>query len=131
MKYSEARELLHSYILVSGRGVDICWSDIRTQTSGYYTLQCHKFYLYIYNVYVYIKTFFLNLFQYCSWFIFWFFGHQACGILAPRSGIELTPSALEGELDSQRSPCNIYFKYEMNICSYDVLYYLYLVIMLL
>ena len=29
---------------------------------------------------------------------FWFFGHEACGILAPRPGIEPAPPALEGEV---------------------------------
>ena len=28
--------------------------------------------------------------------MFWFFGHKACGILAPRPGIEPIPPALEG-----------------------------------
>ena len=27
--------------------------------------------------------------------MFWFFGPEACGILAPKSGVELTPPALE------------------------------------
>ena len=30
--------------------------------------------------------------------MFWFFGREECGILVPRSGIELTPPALEGEV---------------------------------
>ena len=30
-------------------------------------------------------------------YIFWFFGHKACGILAPRPGMEPAPPALEGE----------------------------------
>ena len=29
---------------------------------------------------------------------FLFFGHKACGILAPQPGIENAPSALEGEV---------------------------------
>ena len=28
----------------------------------------------------------------------WFFGHEAYGILAPQSGMEPTPPALEGEV---------------------------------
>ena len=51
------------------------------------------------------KTFFLfflksllNLLQYCFCFVFWFFGHQACGILAPRPGIKPASPALEGEV---------------------------------
>ena len=30
--------------------------------------------------------------------LFWFFGLEVCGILAPRSGIEPEPPALEGEV---------------------------------
>ena len=30
--------------------------------------------------------------------MFWFFGHEACGILAPRPGIEPASPALEGRL---------------------------------
>ena len=30
-------------------------------------------------------------------FMFWFFGHEACGILALQPGIKPTPSALEGK----------------------------------
>ena len=30
--------------------------------------------------------------------MFWFFGHKACGILAPRPGIELTLPELESEV---------------------------------
>ena len=40
----------------------------------------------------------LNLLQYCFCFMSWFFGHETCGILAPRPGIEPTPPALEGEV---------------------------------
>ena len=31
-------------------------------------------------------------------FMFWFFGHKACGILASQPGTEPTPPALEGEV---------------------------------
>ena len=30
--------------------------------------------------------------------MFWFFGPEACGILAPQPGIEPAPPALEGEV---------------------------------
>ena len=30
--------------------------------------------------------------------MFWFFGHKACGILAPQPGIKPTPPALEGKV---------------------------------
>ena len=36
--------------------------------------------------------------------MFWFFGHQACGILAPHVGIEPTPPAQEGKVLTTRSP---------------------------
>ena len=37
----------------------------------------------------------LNLLRYCFCFIFWSFGPEACGILAPQPGSEPAPSALE------------------------------------
>ena len=40
----------------------------------------------------------LNLLQYCFCFMFWFFGREACEILAPRPGIEPAPSTLEGKV---------------------------------
>ena len=40
----------------------------------------------------------LNLLQYCFCFIFWFFGREACGILAPWPGIKPTPCALEDKV---------------------------------
>ena len=36
--------------------------------------------------------------EYCFCFMFWVFGHEACGISAPRPGIEPIPPALEGEV---------------------------------
>ena len=40
----------------------------------------------------------VNLLQYCFCFKSLFFGHEACGILAPWAGIKLTPPALGGEV---------------------------------
>ena len=37
----------------------------------------------------------LNLLRYCFCFLFWFFGHEACGILVPQPGIKPAPPALE------------------------------------
>ena len=39
-----------------------------------------------------------NLLQYCFCFTFWFFGREACGILAPWPEIEPATPALEGEV---------------------------------
>ena len=36
--------------------------------------------------------------------MFWFFGREARGILAPRPGIEPVPTALEGEVLSSGPP---------------------------
>ena len=36
--------------------------------------------------------------------MFWFFGPEACGILAPRPGIEPTTPALEGEVSTTGLP---------------------------
>ena len=50
-------------------------------------------------------TIFINLLQYYFCFMFCFFGHEACEILAPRPGIKPTAPALEGEvLACQGSP---------------------------
>ena len=39
-------------------------------------------------------------------FGFGFFGHEACGILAPQPGIELTPPVLKGEVLTTGLPGN-------------------------
>ena len=44
------------------------------------------------------KNLLLNLLQYCFGFMFWFFGCEACGILAPQSNIKLALPALEGKV---------------------------------
>ena len=57
--------------------------------------------------FIFLKIFFLhgpseksllNSLQYCLCFMFWFFGQEACRILASWPGIEPAPSALEGEV---------------------------------
>ena len=40
--------------------------------------------------------------------MFWFFGPEACGILAPRPGIEPTSSALEGDVLTSGPPGSPY-----------------------
>ena len=47
--------------------------------------------------------------------MFWFFGREACGILAPRPGIEPAPPALEGKVLTTGPPgksldCSKFFK---------------------
>ena len=46
----------------------------------------------------------LNLLQYCFCFMFWFLGHEACGILASCPGIKPAPPALEGEVLTTEPP---------------------------
>ena len=46
----------------------------------------------------------MNLLQYIFCFMFWFFGREACGILAPRPRIEPAPPALEGEVCTTGPP---------------------------
>ena len=36
--------------------------------------------------------------------MFWFFGREACGTLAPQAGIKPTPPALEGKVLTTGSP---------------------------
>ena len=45
-----------------------------------------------------ILKYFLNLFQYCFWDFFFFFGHKACGISAPQPEIEPENPVLEGKV---------------------------------
>ena len=70
----------------------------------------------------------LNLLQYCLCFMFWFFGHKACGILFPRSGIEPTTSAFEGKVLTTRLPEKfphvvllLFFNVYLFICLHQVL----------
>ena len=55
------------------------------------------------------KKYLLNLLRYCFCYLFNFFasvlcfGHEACGILAPQSGIKPTPPTLEGEVLTTRT----------------------------
>ena len=46
----------------------------------------------------------LNLLQYYFYFMFWFIGQKASGILASWPGIEPTPHASEGEVSTTRLP---------------------------
>ena len=46
----------------------------------------------------------LNLLQYCYCFMFWYFGCEACGTIAPQLGIEPTTPALEGEVLTTGQP---------------------------
>ena len=46
----------------------------------------------------------MNLLQYCFRLMFWFFGHEACGIFAPQPQKELAPPSLEGQVPTTGSP---------------------------
>ena len=46
----------------------------------------------------------LHLLQYCFCFVFWLFGHETCGILAPWTGIEPELPAVEAEILATRPP---------------------------
>ena len=45
-----------------------------------------------------------NLLQYCFCFMFWFFGHEACGILSSRPGIKPATPALESKISTTGPP---------------------------
>ena len=53
----------------------------------------------------------LNLLQYRFCFMFWFFGYEACGILAPRPGIKPALPALEGEVLTTGLPVKFLSRY--------------------
>ena len=46
----------------------------------------------------FFEIFSLNLLQYWFHFMFWCFGHKACGILAPRPGLKPATPALESKV---------------------------------
>ena len=51
-------------------------------------------------------------------YVFWFFGPKACDILAPRPGIEPSPSVLEGEIITTGSP-EKYPSTSLLLCSFN------------
>ena len=54
----------------------------------------------------------LNLLQYCFCFMLWFFGQEACEILAPWPGIEPASTALASEVLTTVQPGNsLYFDF--------------------
>ena len=69
---------------------------------------CFSIHIYLFFKYItFLKSLFFftvdhfyGLLQYCSCFVFWFFGHKAYGILAPQPGIEPAPPTLEGEFST-------------------------------
>ena len=65
----------------------------------------------------------LNLLQYCFWLgffcMFWFSGHEACGILAPRPGIDPAPPALEGDVLSTGPLGKSLFLFWSLFCSFQ------------
>ena len=50
--------------------------------------------------------------------MFWFYGQEACKILAPQSGIEFASAALEGEVLTTGPPGKFLwgFKEPLNVC---------------
>ena len=52
---------------------------------------------FFFNVNHFFKSL-LKVLQYSFYFMFWFFGCEACAILPPRPGIKPATSALEGEV---------------------------------
>ena len=62
----------------------------------------HKFFFKNFDV-DHLKKSILNSLQCCFYFMLWFFGPQAYGIIALRPGIEPNPPALEGEVLNHRT----------------------------
>ena len=65
-------------------------------------LDTHAFFFKVFFVFFFacgsfLKSF-LNLYNDSLCFMFWCFGHETCGILAPRLGIKPSTPALEGEV---------------------------------
>ena len=47
----------------------------------------------------------MDLLQYIFFLMFWFFGHEACGILVPQPGIELEGKVLTTALPGKSQEC--------------------------
>ena len=60
----------------------------------------------------------LNLLQYYFCFIFWFFGHRACGILALQPEIEPAQPVLEGEVLTTGLPGKSHILIHYTGCTY-------------
>ena len=56
------------------------------------------FWVSFFLIWTILKKFLMNLLQHCFCFMFWFFGHEACGILAPWLEIQPTHPALVGKV---------------------------------
>ena len=57
--------------------------------------------IYFYRPYFKVSVQFVTI---CFCFMFWLFGHEACGILAPQPGLEPTPLALKGKVSTSGWP---------------------------
>ena len=70
---------------------------------GLLTKVGYSFLRFFLDVYHFFKSL-LNLLQYCFYFMFWLYGHETHGILAPQPGIEPALPALEGEVITSGHP---------------------------
>lgn len=68
---------------------------------GYVT---HFFFLLRFFLLWTILNIFIELLQCCFYCMFWFSGHEACGIWPPRLETELAPAPMEGKVSITRSP---------------------------
>ena len=85
------------YLLI----IAFIWKHSISLYLSYFKFNMFTFYFFLRFFFVWCGPFLkslLNLLQYCFCFMFLVFGHKACGILAPRPGIEPTPPALDGEV---------------------------------
>ena len=60
------------------------------------------------------QKYLLNLLQYWFYFMFWFFGCETCGILAPRPRIEPRLPSLKDEVLNTGPPGKSLFSYVLN-----------------
>ena len=80
-----------------GKALRQCWKEILPGQP--YPSRTQSMSLFLKKIFLMWTIFFkslLSLLQHCFCFLYFgFFGHEACGILAPWPGIEPTPPALE------------------------------------
>ena len=76
------------------------WAQVFDHKSSWIFLFLHTFFFFFKEFSgcgPFLKSL-LNFLQYCFCFMFCFFGHEACGVLAPQPGIEPSPPALESKV---------------------------------
>ena len=68
------------------------------------------------------RSLYRTFYKYCFCFMFWLFGHEACGVIGPWPRIESTPPTLESEILTPGPPeKSLFLLFYLLGCFYSVL----------